>query len=349
MISLITNILKCKKRYGIFLAILILCFVIMLVLVNTRKYYQDVLENGLGTEISNRKLMVINTEEDTLDCIKASPNITDYYPYTYLNGSLDKLNLNLNLSYATTYEYKLLQGKEIRLKNEIIVPKELSNYLNGFIHVQINQVEYILKVVGVSDLKNIVISRGLLDELLIHNNLNIGYYVLIADNYKYAQKNIDYFSEKGYIATLENSNGVSEYNKMQSFISMLEKFIYAIIGFNFIFIIYIIKNIFHIESKDMAILKAIGYSDGNISFLILLKILILLLISMVLSVLIFVIIIYLLSFILLSDYILFSKKCWFLSNYLFLCLGSIVLLIINYIPIFFKIKNVDVVKILNGE
>ena len=347
MISFITNILKCKKRYGILLAMFILCFMIMLVLVNTKEYYQDILENGLGTEIFNRKLIVINTGEDTLDYIKTTPNIVDYYPYTYLNGSLGKFNLDFG--YVTAYEYQLLQGKEIRLKNEIIVPKELSNYLDESINVQINRVEYTFKVVGVSDSKNIIISRGLLDELLINNNLNIGYYVLIADNYKYAQKNIDYFSEKGYIATLENTNGVSEYNKMQSFISMLEKFIYAIIVFNFIFIIYIIKNFFHMESKNIAILKAIGYSDWNIGFLIISKILILLLISMALSVLIFVIMIYLSNFILLTDYILFSKKCRFLSNYLFLCLGSIVLLIINYIPIFKKKKKVDVVKILNEE
>jgi len=345
--SLITNIFKCKTKYVLFLVMLILCFMLMLVLVNTKQYYQDILENGLGTEIFNRKFIVINTEEDTLDHIKKAPHIMDYYPYVYLNGSFDELNFDLG--YVTTHEYEVLQGKEIQHKNEIIVPKKLDKYLDESINIQINQEEYSLKVVGVGDLASIVISRELLDELLINDHLNIGYYVLIADNYKYAQKNIDDFSEEGYISNFENTSGLSEYNNMQSFISMLTKFIYLMIIFTFIFIIYIIKNIFHLESKNIAILKAIGYSDLNIGFVIVSKILILLLISIVLSMLIFIIMIYLLGTIFHTDYILFSRKYHFINNYLFLCVDSIILLLINYISIFFKIKKIDVVKILNEE
>lgn len=347
MISLITNIFKCKKRYGVFLAILVLCFAILLVLVNTGQYYQNVLENGLGTEIINRKLMVANTKEDILDFIQDTPNIVEYYPYAYLNGSFE--GSVFDLGYVTTYEYKIMKGKEISRKNEIIVPKQFVDYLGQSINIQINQVEYNLKVVGVSDLKSIVISRQLFDELILDCHLNIGYYVLIADNYKYAQKTIDYFSENGYVSTLENTNGLGEYDKMQSFISMLTKFVYFIIIINFIFIVYVIKNIFHIESKNIAVLKAVGYSDLNIGLVIISKILILLLTSIILSTLIFIITIYLLNCVFSNDYILFSKKCQFLYHYLLLCLGSIVLLIINYISMFFKIKKLDVVKILNEE
>ncbi len=347
MISIIVNVFKCKKKYVTYFLMLVLCFLIMINLINTQQYYKKILEVDVGTKIINRKLVVLNSNDKIISKIESFSNLTDYYPYVYLEGSFD--NVNIKLEYVASEEYNLIDGYTIKNKNEIIVSKEMSKYLGKNINVKLFNKTYEFKVVGISDLEFAIVSKDLLRDLIDYFNINIEYYILISNNYKSAETNIDILSQNGYNAFLESNDGLVEYNEMQKFISLLTKFIYFIIFLNFLFIIYIFKSLSLVETKNMAILKAIGYSDFNIGIIFIFKILIVLLISIAFALVFFIGFFGLLNCFISSEYILFTNKFNFLNKYFWLCLISIILLFIDYVPIILKIKKLDVLGILNEE
>lgn len=347
MITLITNIFKSKRIYLPFLLMFALCFGIIILLINTKQYYQYVLESGVGNKIINRKLVIINNGNDISNDIKNVANIIDCYPYIYINGLYNEMNFNIE--YLSSAEYNLLDGNYIKQKNEILVPKSFNLDINQVIGIIINDEKYDLKIVGYSSSESIIISKDFLTMLSSNNYNESEYYYLISENYKFVESTINSLSEKGYNVFLENTDGLNEYIELQKFISLLVKFIYFLVLINMIFIVYIIKNIFLAELKNIAILKAIGYTNINICLIALFKVLILLFISFIIPILIFMGVIAILNKLFNVEYILFSSKNQFLLSYFVVCLCSVLLLILNYIPLFSKIKKIDVIKIINEE
>jgi ABC-type lipoprotein release transport system permease subunit len=93
----------------------------------------------------------------------------------------------------------------------------------------------------------------------------------------------------------------------------------------------IIKNIFLSEEKNIAILKAIGYKTKDICLIILSRVLILMICSYILNVLLCL--------------ILFQ-----FNNYILLfVLINIFILVINSLIYYKKIKDMNVLLILNGD
>lgn len=323
------------------MSLFVISFIMILVLISTKEYYQYVLDSGIGSKIENRKLLVLNNEYfpealDTNDYIK------EYYPNTNINSVFN--NEKLLLSYLTEDELKLTSGKYISNTNEIIVPKKLESYLNNNINIKVDNQEYTLKVVGISDIDNIVVSKNFLNQLIESFNLEIEYYNIISNNYNDIEKIIDLFNQNGYVSFLASDEGLSEYNELSKFIDMLYMFIYILIIFDFIFIIYIIKNIINNEKKEMAIFKAIGFSNLRINFIIISRILLMVIISSLLSLLLFIIILNIIVGILNADYIQYTLKYQYMSNYIIFILLVISLVLLNIIYVFFNIKKVDVIK-----
>lgn len=341
MKTVILSSFRNKNKYLIFMSLFVISFIMILVLISTKEYYQYVLDSGIGSKIENRKLLVLNNEYfpealDTNDYIK------EYYPNTNINSVFN--NEKLLLSYLTEDELKLTSGKYISNTNEIIVPKKLESYLNNNINIKVDNQEYTLKVVGISDIDNIVVSKNFLNQLIESFNLEIEYYNIISNNYNDIEKIIDLFNQNGYVSFLASDEGLSEYNELSKFIDMLYMFIYILIIFDFIFIIYIIKNIINNEKKEMAIFKAIGFSNLRINFIIISRILLMVIISSLLSLLLFIIILKIIVGILNADYIQYTLKYQYMSNYIIFILLVISLVLLNIIYVFFNIKKVDVIK-----
>ncbi len=341
MKTVILSFFRNKNKYLIFMSLFVISFIMILVLISTKEYYQYVLDSGIGSKIENRKLLVLNNEYfpealDTNDYIK------EYYPNTNINSVFN--NEKLLLSYLTEDELKLTSGKYISNTNEIIVPKKLESYLNNNINIKVDNQEYTLKVVGISDIDNIVVSKNFLNQLIESFNLEIEYYNIISNNYNDIEKIIDLFNQNGYVSFLASDEGLSEYNELSKFIDMLYMFIYILIIFDFIFIIYIIKNIINNEKKEMAIFKAIGFSNLRINFIIISRILLMVIISSLLSLLLFIIILNIIVGILNADYIQYTLKYQYMSNYIIFILLVISLVLLNIIYVFFNIKKVDVIK-----
>ncbi len=341
MKTVILSSFRNKNKYLIFMSLFVISFIMILVLISTKEYYQYVLDSGIGSKIENRKLLVLNNEYfpealDTNDYIK------EYYPNTNINSVFN--NEKLLLSYLTEDELKLTSGKYISNTNEIIVPKKLESYLNNNINIKVDNQEYTLKVVGISDIDNIVVSKNFLNQLIESFNLEIEYYNIISNNYNDIEKIIDLFNQNGYVSFLASDEGLSEYNELSKFIDMLYMFIYILIIFDFIFIIYIIKNIINNEKKEMAIFKAIGFSNLRINFIIISRILLMVIISSLLSLLLFIIILNIIVGILNADYIQYTLKYQYMSNYIIFILLVISLVLLNIIYVFFNIKKVDVIK-----
>lgn len=341
MKTVILSSFRNKNKYLIFMSLFVISFIMILVLISTKEYYQYVLDSGIGSKIENRKLLVLNNEYfpealDTNDYIK------EYYPNTNINSVFN--NEKLLLSYLTEDELKLTSGKYISNTNEIIVPKKLESYLNNNINIKVDNQEYTLKVVGISDIDNIVVSKNFLNQLIESFNLEIEYYNIISNNYNDIEKIIDLFNQNGYVSFLASDEGLSEYNELSKFIDMLYMFIYILIIFDFIFIIYIIKNIINNEKKEMAIFKAIGFSNLRINFIIISRILLMVIISSLLSLLLFIIILNVIVGILNADYIQYTLKYQYMSNYIIFILLVISLVLLNIIYVFFNIKKVDVIK-----
>lgn len=341
MKTVILSSFRNKNKYLIFMSLFVISFIMILVLISTKEYYQYVLDSGIGSKIENRKLLVLNNEYfpealDTNDYIK------EYYPNTNINSVFN--NEKLLLSYLTEDELKLTSGKYISNTNEIIVPKKLESYLNNNINIKVDNQEYTLKVVGISDIDNIIVSKNFLNQLIESFNLEIEYYNIISNNYNDIEKIIDLFNQNGYVSFLASDEGLSEYNELSKFIDMLYMFIYILIIFDFIFIIYIIKNIINNEKKEMAIFKAIGFSNLRINFIIISRILLMVIISSLLSLLLFIIILNIIVGILNADYIQYTLKYQYMSNYIIFILLVISLVLLNIIYVFFNIKKVDVIK-----
>jgi len=341
MKTVILSSFRNKNKYLIFMSLFVISFIMILVLISTQEYYQYVLDSGIGSKIENRKLLVLNNEYfpealDTNDYIK------EYYPNTNINSVFN--NEKLLLSYLTEDELKLTSGKYISNTNEIIVPKKLESYLNNNINIKVDNQEYTLKVVGISDIDNIIVSKNFLNQLIESFNLEIEYYNIISNNYNDIEKIIDLFNQNGYVSFLASDEGLSEYNELSKFIDMLYMFIYILIIFDFIFIIYIIKNIINNEKKEMAIFKAIGFSNLRINFIIISRILLMVIISSLLSLLLFIIILNVIVGILNADYIQYTLKYQYMSNYIIFILLVISLVLLNIIYVFFNIKKVDVIK-----
>lgn len=341
MKTVILSSFRNKNKYLIFMSLFVISFIMILVLISTKEYYQYVLDSGISSKIENRKLLVLNNEYfpevlDTNDYIK------EYYPNTNINSVFN--NEKLLLSYLTEDELKLTSGKYISNTNEIIVPKKLESYLNNNINIKVDNQEYTLKVVGISDIDNIVVSKNFLNQLIESFNLEIEYYNIISNNYNDIEKIIDLFNQNGYVSFLASDEGLSEYNELSKFIDMLYMFIYILIIFDFIFIIYIIKNIINNEKKEMAIFKAIGFSNLRINFIIISRILLMVIISSLLSLLLFIIILNIIVGILNADYIQYTLKYQYMSNYIVFILLVISLVLLNIIYVFFNIKKVDVIK-----
>lgn len=341
MKTVILSSFRNKNKYLIFMSLFVISFIMILVLISTQEYYQYVLDSGIGSKIENRKLLVLNNEYfpealDTNDYIK------EYYPNTNINSVFN--NEKLLLSYLTEDELKLTSGKYISNTNEIIVPKKLESYLNNNINIKVDNQEYTLKVVGISDIDNIIVSKNFLNQLIESFNLEIEYYNIISNNYNDIEKIIDLFNQNGYVSFLASDEGLSEYNELSKFIDMLYMFIYILIIFDFIFIIYIIKNIINNEKKEMAIFKAIGFSNLRINFIIISRILLMVIISSLLSLLLFIIILNIIVGILNADYIQYTLKYQYMSNYIIFILLVISLVLLNIIYVFFNIKKVDVIK-----
>lgn len=341
MKTVILSSFRNKNKYLIFMSLFVISFLMILVLISTKEYYQYVLDSGIGTKIENRKLLVLNNE-DFPEVLDTNNYIKEYYPNTNINSVFN--NEKLLLSYLTKDELKLTNGKYISNTNEIIVPKKLESYLNNNINIKVDNQEYTLKVVGISDIDNIVVSKNFLNQLIESFNLEIEYYNIISSNYNDIEKIIDLFDQSGYISFLASDEGLSEYDELSKFIDMLYMFIYTLIIFDFIFIIYIIKNIINNEKKEMAIFKAIGFRNLRINFIIISRIILMVIMSSFLSLLLFIIILNMINDILNADYIQYTLKYQYMSNYIIFILLVISLVLLNIIYVFFSIKKVDVVK-----
>ena len=94
----------------------------------------------------------------------------------------------------------------------------------------------------------------------------------------------------------------------------------------------------------MAIFKAIGFSNLRINFIIISRILLMVIISSLLSLLLFIIILNIIVGILNADYIQYTLKYQYMSNYIIFILLVISLVLLNIIYVFFNIKKVDVIK-----
>ena len=84
MKTVILSFFRNKSKSFLFITLFIISFIMMLMLISSKEYYQYVLDNGIGSQIDNRKLLVLNNDDFPKNLDKNN-YIKDYYPNTNIN------------------------------------------------------------------------------------------------------------------------------------------------------------------------------------------------------------------------------------------------------------------------
>lgn len=338
MVKIIFNGFKSKKNI-LFLLMFLTSFLCILILLTTKDYYKDIVENNIGKSRENTKIIIYNNKKiNMLEELNQIKEIKKVYQSSILFGSLNNKN------------YKLIStiNKDSNLiKNEIIVPKELENELNKTLKIVIFDKDYDLKIVNITEEDEIIISCELFETIIDNNNLDVISYIVYTDNYKDSIKVIDYFGQKNIMAILENDNGVKKINDLNIFVSNLSKFIIFLICIFIFLSFFICKTFIQSEIKKMAILKAIGYNNFQIVFIYTMKVLILLIFSNIIVIIFFGAITNFISLFNHSNYLYFISKVSYINDYFKYSLLFFIIILVNFIQLNHKLHNVDVIKVIN--
>lgn len=345
MLKLVFNSFIEKNRYIISALLFLLSYLSLTMLLSIYNNYEYNIKSLQNEEI-NRTIEVDIDKENALSILKNNKYIETYYPM-YNNKRM--LYQDKNINFNTSNNVDLIKGSSIKNNNEIIISKSFSklvkleetNY-NIKLNFKYNEKEYSFTVVGITD--NNKADVYLVEEEFqkIFNPEPSSYYVLISD-YKDVKKFINQMLDKGYIANLYNATSEEELNTLINLKNTYIGIMIAIILLIFFFLCIIVKNMLQYETKNIAILKAVGYKNRIISLIMLLRLLIVNLFSY-LFILFITIITHFISSSIISKYNLSLLKLFYYDSIIMLIISF--LIIINISIFQRKIKKLDVINTL---
>jgi hypothetical protein len=313
MINVIFSSFRKKGKYIIYILLLFIISCFYLLIIGIDNYYSYNINEVLGKKDVNRGLVIYNSNVDIF--IESNISLNIYRNYDLLMGSN---NLEENDVIISKFYFNILNLEE----NDIVSNKKIK--------YKINNKSIVLNIVGVTsnNKTNIYVSESLFNK--ISDEYPTSYYVLV-DSYKNVLKVQDYLLEHGIDSELYDTSGLLEIEKLEKDRQLFKYVLYVSLISLFIVLYMIIKNIFLSEEKNIAILKAIGYKTKDICLIILSRVLILMICSYILNVLLCL--------------ILFQ-----FNNYILLfVLINIFILVINSLIYYKKIKDMNVLLILNGD
>lgn len=344
MIKLILSSFKEKKRYIISALLFLFSYLSLIMLLSVYNYHLYNI-NLLQNETINRGVEVIIDGESAKSVLNNN-NIEIYYPI-YNNQRM--LYHGKSTNFNTTNNVTLTYGSDVKNNNEIIVSSffaksiglDENNYKTE-LEFKYEEHEYSFIVVGITDDNN---SDVYLEQEEFRKIFDIEanrFYVLI-DKYSNVDSFINRMLNNGYIANLYNATNEEELNSLINLQKTYVGIMLIIVLLIFFFLFAIVKNMIQYESKNIAVLKAVGYRNAVILFILLLRLLIVNLFSylLMLGAIIFT------YWIANSIFLQFDLSLFNLINY-----SSLIMIVISFlifISVFMyrkKIKKIDVIDVL---
>lgn len=271
---LVFNIFRKRKlcRYAFIIFFVMICSYITIFGLNRGISIKYDLLKRENIESSYVVLNSKETYQNIVNDIRKESNVKNYYPVMYYS------NEKYNFIYYDDNLIKLIAGKNIVEKYDIIVPEDLNKNIDDIIDLQIDNTIYKLRVVGIYTSNNyrfsidndvsqpIFASYEFLNKIVNIDNIHEA--IVQVDDYDNLNKFINDILECGDYDVMVydlNSSLLDRYHNFSEKISILSNILAVFIS---LFVIIVHCIIIHDNKLDIAILKSIGYSNTKILFLI---------------------------------------------------------------------------------
>lgn len=286
------------KLYIIFLIITIVMFTLLLFLFLS---FKDYYLNKVKSEISNRVLYCSSENAINIFDIKSIAQVEEIYcKMNSLSADYEE-NYTFNLEYKSNEEIEEIIGEPVQSNGEysIILPEKIvdksgkiyytTDLAGQKIEIKVLGEYFDVYVKNVYDdytsSNTVYINDILLEKLYtIDNNVldeNIAFILL--DSYNSVDIIIEELQEKGDSCNLYDVSGENDVNILNMTFFILKILIFTVVVFNIIFVTIMINSMISDEKKYIAIMKAIGFKNGQISTIIANRISIVITISALIS------------------------------------------------------------------
>lgn len=354
MISILFIVFRDKERQGIYALFLFFVSLLFFVLFLFHEYYTYQIDEILGKKEANRGIVIENADLNVEQKMRETKEITSYAPLYFDIKVSDTKNRKVS---ANIYKQdELLIGTEPKDENDVVISKFYYNILGlkendmqekKEMQVYMDGQKVRLNMVGVTS--NNQIQLYMQENLFIKlNNSNPAKYYAVIDEYKNVDKVINKFLQSGYFSELKDATGSFEIEKIRT---TQKTFVYIFIGcifLLFLILFSIIKNIFYAEGKNISILKAIGYPTYKIYFLHFFQIMLLVGFS-ILFLLFTYGIVYFILYVNHFQIVAFLSSISILKILWIEYIVFLLALLISTFGSIHKIKNRNILKVLNDE
>ncbi len=343
-----------KGKYFLYILLLLFVSILFLILSLFHEYYTYQIYEVLGKKEENRGIVIENTDDNVKKKIAEMKEIVSFEPLYFDIKIFDTKKKKISVNVYRQDE--LLMGIEPREENDIVISKFYYNILEleeddiqrkKEIKVYIDNQEVNLNIVGVTSNNqiNLYMQESLFT--VLSNNNPQKYYVVV-DEYKNLNKVTNEFLESGYFSELKDATGNFEIEKMKTTQKTLQYILFACFLLLFTVLFYIIKNIFYAEGKNISILKAIGFPTYKICFLLFFQMFVLIVFSIL-----FLFFMYgLVYFIFRMNNFQIVKFLSSIPIFKLLWIEFVTFLLVlfmNILSYIHKVKNMNILKVLNDE
>lgn len=339
-----------KRRYIIYTLLFLLVILILFTLFANNGYYEYQINYVSGAKRINREIEAEDNKltNDIDDFIKNKKYVSEYYPvydniFVIYNDEVYEINYKNN--------QKIDFGRDIKNNSEMVLSSfgylklnlsedDLGKTFDFFI----NNKHYNFTFVGVTNDKksHIYLSREVYEKIF---ELSPTKYNVLIDEFPNVSRAINEFESNGYYAGVIDTTGYKEIEKIREIENrFLTVFIVAFIVL-FVFLSNLVKSIFNMESKNIAIYKVIGFKNSKIFKIVFSRIFLITCLSFLLAIFLNLIMLPIYSLFKLKFINLFSVIKW--NSYAFLVI--VLFLDLNVIKFAFKIVKMDVLESFQEE
>lgn len=322
----ITNAFRDKKKYFIFYLFFQLIFIGIFLLINTYEYYDYQINYVIGSNESNRGLEANIDNLNVEELFNNIPYIKEYYP---LYNNQTAIYQNKPYQVNQIFNNKIKYGRNIEDDNEIVLSiycfKQLNltekDLGNKEMKLFYNNKYYKFKIVGVTNNNHthIYISSSSFNNIF---RINPKSYYLLVDEYLNIPKTKKILEEKNISSGLYDD---SYLKKIEDIKKIQKQYVYILIIITplvIYFIKNIIKNIVLSESKNIALLKILGYKIKMIKGIVSIRLSIVILLSYIITLLISFII----NFFTWQNHLLFDLKTISLIFFIIIIIKNVYIL-----------------------
>ena len=350
-----------KKNFILFSLFFAIEILFIMIIITYKDYIELRLDNEINNKVENRTLLVGKDNCNEYNCIEKNLNkekVSNIYNYIFdFYGSNSEFQSVLFKEGIPELLPDIIDGETLNInsKNSIIIPKyiklngnvvETSHYLNNIFSFTINhynrEIQYDAKIIGIYDNTNnvndkIIIYYSYADFQLFDNNLISPQLMIILEDESEMISYTNYLSNDNYYYNYFDDSKLKELNSYKNLYRLISLYEKIIILITFIIMIVFIFLIINDQKYNIALKKAIGFTNYNIS-----QIFIKELLSYFTYIYLFLILVMCLI-ITIYNYNLLNRV---FVEYILLYISTIIQIFVVYCIIFKKINRIQIIDLL---